>query len=254
MIILSVFITMSTAVSLLRLLDKERGPIEEICQASFSRPEALKTTYLAELLNLSKDQITLIDTFNRKWGEQALLKAPNIKEAKIKKMGNALEITYDVRRPYALLYDYENIAVDEEGFLFPIYPFLSPKRLVEIVMGLSPFDETIYPKDSFYEMPLSGSEFALAKEIIAMIAPQADKHQFFLKRVDVSKSTHPSLGQREIVLILETTDHTHHFLRLPVKGYEKQIANYLELYSQGSLGGIDRTIDLRIASLAYISD
>lgn len=194
--------------------------------------EALTTTYLSELLGLSQDHPLKVEEIDLKKAEQKLRSSPVIKEAEVKilKLG-ALYIDYTVRVPAAMLYDFENMAIDEEGVVFPLTPFFSPKNLPEIYLGLS-----------FSEMKrhLEGAKIELAFEILKLVSEPIVKDFIHLRRIDVSKAFEKSYGQQEVVLILEDEilsktegKEIHYFLpqylRLTRKNFAKELGNYLKL-------------------------
>jgi hypothetical protein len=72
-----------------------------------------------------------------------------------------------------------------------------------------------------------------------------------VKRLDVSKAFLPSLGRREVVLILEEQGFTKS-LRLTPKNVAQELGNYLELRSK--LPAVPQIIDLRIPQLAFIQE
>ena len=72
-----------------------------------------------------------------------------------------------------------------------------------------------------------------------------------VKRLDVSKAFEPSLGRREVVLILEEQGFTK-ALRLTPKNFAQELGNYLEL--RPKLPAIAQVIDLRIPQLAFIEE
>ena len=93
-----------------------------IVQTGMQR-EALHSDYIAELLDLSSDHPKLFSAFDEEAGKKLLLKSPVIKEASIKKIPpNMLYVDYTVRKPEALLANFSNIAVDKEGYVFPLTP------------------------------------------------------------------------------------------------------------------------------------
>ena len=241
---------------------------------------ALPTTYLAELLELSSDKPTNLFSFDIKKGEQKLLNCPLIKAAKIRRIPpNALYIDYEVRKPYALLVDYENIAVDREGYIFPMHPFFSPKSIPEIYLGLPAFSE---PEDSLgragghFSEKIDNRHFRLSLEIIDLFSDLELKEKIKLKKVDVSMAFAPSLGKREIVLSTEEEIHIPEksayifpkILRLPTKDYLTQIQNFVSLHKTmvndytAQLQNTEivdgrfqpRIVDLRISQLAFVEN
>ena len=229
--------------------------------------EALKTAYLAELLGLSSDHPTHLYALDLKKAEAKLLASPLIANAKIKRLPpSTLYIDYEARKPIAWLADYKNIAVDREGFLFPVTPFFSPKHLPEIYLGLPPFTS----------WHLKSPAFELAFQILQFLETAPWKEGLRIQRIDVSNAFAPSLGQREVVLFTEEElslrrdteeiictfpkilriapkeygQQLNHFFalrRTMMEDYRKQLATLKE-------GGrfAPRIIDLRIPQLAFV--
>lgn len=246
--------------------------------------EALQTTYLAELLNLSSDRAINLYAFDPKKGEKKLTSSPLIREAAIKRIApNSLYIDYEVRRPVASLGDYRNIAIDKEGYLFPITPFFAPKELPEMYLGLPPFGEgedSFGRKGGLWLTPLKNQHLQLAFEVLRFLEGSPWREGLRVKRIDVSNAFAPSLGQREIVLFTEEDLILSQesgsvvcvfpkMLRLSPKEYMQQMNNFLSLrrnimedYSQQiSLASIpksgkfnSRIIDLRIPHLAFVEN
>ena len=181
-----------------------RTHLTAIVQTS-STKEALKTTYLAELLDLSIESPISIYEIDLKKARKKLLRSPLIASAIVKRLPpDRLYIEYEVRQPIALLGDYANIGVDREGYLFPLTPFFTPKALPELYLGLPPFEspeDSLGRKGGSWHEPLSNRYFRLSLEILDKCSyPLGD---FSLKRIDVSNAFSTSLGKREIVLVTE---------------------------------------------------
>ncbi len=189
---------------------------------------ALSTSYLAELLGLSSDRPPLAKRFNLKQGEQTLLRSPLISQAKLKLLKpGTLYVDYSVRQPLAWLEDYQNVVIDQEGYLFPFAPFFAPKNLPALYLGLTPFTE--------WSKPLTGKLMELFFSLLDCIGDQ-----MAIVRIDLSHALDPSCGSREIVLVTEDLFiqhisgqdiefHQKRLLRLPSKQFEKQLGNYLKL-------------------------
>lgn len=244
--------------------------------------EALKTVYLAELLGLSADRETNLFAFDLKQGEEKLLASPLIAKAKIKRwQPETLYIDYEVRKPIAWLGDYQNTAIDREGYIFPVAPFFSPKELPEIYLGLPPFgsgEDSMGRCGGMWQTPIQNRYFDLAFEILQFLSGSAWEEGLRIKRIDVSNAFAPSLGQREIVLFTEEElsvtrgGQTIHcifpkILRLAPKEYPQQLANFFSLrksmledyrrqVAQMSQSGrfSPRIVDLRIPQLAFIEN
>lgn len=246
--------------------------------------EALKTCYLAELLDLSVDKPTNLYAFDVKKGEEKLLSSPLIQSAHIKKvLPNILYIDYEVKKPVASLGDYQNIAIDKDGYLFPMIPFFSPKELPEIYLGLPAFGEgedAKGRKGGLWKTPLQNQYLSLAFEILHFLEGSPWKEGMRVKRIDVSNAFSPSLGTREIVLFTEEELILHQgdsplccvfpkMLRLSPKEYAQQMNNFLSFRktmledyrkqlssSEGIQAGrfSTRIVDLRIPHLAFVEN
>lgn len=225
--------------------------------------EALQTAYLAELLKLSSDQPTQLYALNLKKAEESLSKSPLIANAKIKRMPpSTLYIDYEVRKPIAWLADFHNTAIDESGHFFPVSPFLTPKLLPEIYLGIS----TV----SGWQLDHQG--FHLALGILRFLEKVSWTEGLRIQRIDVSNAFSPSLGTREVVLITEEEVSSGEIicyfpkiLRLAPKDYEQQlnhffclrkamIDDYKKQLSVLRTGGrfAPRIVDLRIPQLAFV--
>lgn len=243
--------------------------------------EALRSEYLSQLMGLSKDRPQLVSRFDPKKARAALLTSPLVQDAHVKVLKpSTVYVDYTVRQPLAWLYDYENIALDKEGFLIPMYPFFPPKNLPEIYLGLSPFGErpgVAHLPIAAWNEPLRGPAIELAFDLLSRLQPLS-KELFRIKRIDVSKGYEDSLGKREIVVIVDneifmkdSSDPviSTHYLRLSAKNYPQELGNYLELRRSildGDLQKIkglgvgekvsvsEKIIDLRLPQLAYIDE
>lgn len=227
--------------------------------------EALKTSYLAELLGLSADRPISLYALNLKKAEGRLLASPLIANAKLKRLPpSTLYVDYEVRKPIAWLADYKNTAIDKDGHLFPVTPFLSPKHLPELYLGQTAF--------STWQIEAKNPYLQLALEVLRFLDTAPWKEGLRIKRIDVSNAFAPSLGQREIVLFTEEELVLQEIvcifpkiLRLAPKDYTQQLGNFFALrrtmmedYRRqlASLkeGGrfAPRIIDLRIPQLAFV--
>ncbi|MGE5196333.1 MAG: cell division protein FtsQ/DivIB [Anaerolineae bacterium] len=206
--------------------------------------EALPTVCLAEILNLSCDCEVSLDHFDIEEATKKLLAVPVIKEAKIKKVfPETLYIDYTIRHPIASLYDFENVAIDEEGYLFPLVPFFSPKNLPEVYIGLSPFG--VRPQNPLlptaeWGRSLESPPLKLALNILKLLKEGDLSTKIGLRRIDVSHAFKESFGSREVVLFCEDEiTHKHlnkeaifllpRLLRLSTKDYSQDLGNYLKL-------------------------
>lgn len=251
-----------------------RASITAIIQTG-PQKEALKTDYLAELMGISRDCLPEVVQFDSKKAQENLLTSPVIKEADVKiiKPGT-LYVDYTVRQPVAMLFDFENVAVDIDKCLFPLSPFFSPKNLPEIYLGA-------FPDELKWHQPLQGEKIELAFELLKLLTKPVLRDLFNPKRIDVSHAFDESYGRREIIVLMEDEiiSKTYgreieyilpRFLRLSPKNYAQELTNYLKLREKlldeerkklkapiGNEARIrmpQKVIDFRIPQLAFIND
>lgn len=266
-----------------RLMD-ERNFVAAIVQTGPER-EALKTTFLAAILDLSADRPVSLYAIDPAEAEKKLLACPLISDAKVRRVPpGTLYIDYTVRKPIARLADYQNTGLDREGCIFPIAPFHSPKNLPEIYLGLPPFGS---PADEQgrsggeWQKPLQNKHLQLALEILHLLDGAPWKEGMRIGRIDVSNAFAMSAGLKEIVLMTEDeltfrekegeiVCRFPKILRLPIKDYAQQLGNFLSLrrtmledyrrqvverhYTGSPVQFEPRIIDLRIPKTAYVQN
>lgn len=245
------------------------------------KKEALKTVYLAELLNLSYDYPTNLYRFNSKQAEANLLANPVIKNAVIKKIKpGVIYVDYSVREPIAFLGDYSNIAIDKEGYLFPFQPFFTPKNFPEIYLGISEEENNELEKTEInWKKPLSSRRFQLALELFLLVSEECCSQVTSLKKIDVSQIDTASYGQRQIIVVFEDRYEKKkdgktvlcvypRIVRLNAKNYREGLQEYKLLHenllSQEAQKEIDFSsslykapamiVDLRIPQLAFVKE
>jgi cell division septal protein FtsQ len=253
-----------------KYLNDKKYDVVAIVQTTKNK-EPLKTVFLAELLNLSLDQPTHLYRFNVKENERKLLQYPVIKEAKIKKIRpGTIYVDYSLREPIAYLVDYTNTALDHESIIFPFKPFFTPKKLPEIYLGLSKFNDLDPILIKKWGQKLEGKRIQLAFSILEYLKNKSEKLSFILKRIDVSKAYATSFGERQIILVIEhqlikrENDIPHitqlkRTLRLNPYHFEESLENYWILHQMLERQGknLDPNfkkliIDLRLKDLGYI--
>jgi len=242
--------------------------IKTICQ---NKNDILDANYLAEIMNLSSDKASNIFLFDENKAKENLLFTPFIKNANIFKIKpNCLYVDYQIRKPLALLYDFENVAIDEDGYVFPIKPFYKDHDLCSIYIGLDNFE-------GFNR--IETDQTVLTLNILKKIIQSGFADLVKLKILDTSRLQHLSYGKREIVLSIEEEIEIiknqkkinlifPKILRLAENNYLEQIANYLSLREkimkdyENQIKNINedndvvffkpKTVDLRISKLAFI--
>jgi hypothetical protein len=233
---------------------------------STPQADALKSIYLAELLNLSLDRPINLYQFNAKEAAQSLLNHPLIKAAAIKKiLPGSLYIHYEMRTPFAYIGDFANTVIDEEGYLFPFHPFFTPKRLPIVYLDLGSEKEEYKWGSCLKNL----SSVQLAFDFLYQFE-QLQQDQFYLKQLDVAQAQADSYGQRQIVIVLEGTGQNLSqpsqqkpliFLRLSCDKTMQGLANFQTLQralsdKKGDFMANERKenmiFDLRILHLAFI--
>jgi hypothetical protein len=242
--------------------------------------EALKTSYLAEILGLANDVPLSLYSIDLKRAREKLLSSPLIAQAKVQRIPpGTLYVDYEVRKPVAWLADYQNTAIDAEGYLFPVAPFFAPKHLPEVYLGLPAFgaeEDSLGRKGGQWLAPLKNRHLQLAYEILQFLEESPWKEGLRAKRIDVSNAFASSLGQREVIIFTEEELTTRQngkeivwvfpkILRLAPKEYTHQLGNFFALRknmiedykrqlatARDSARFAPRIVDLRIPQLAFV--
>lgn len=196
----------------------------------------LQTTFFAEILDLSKDQPTLLGEFNLELAKKKLLSTHFIQDVWLKKMKpDVLFLQYTVRVPIAFLEDYTNVAIDQTGFLFPHTPYYSPRHLPKIFLGEK------NPNKPWGEK-LDGNLVGVLDTIFSLIGSEN------IQRVDLSNIDAASAGKRGITLILNDGL----IVRLTTKRYTEELVHYSLLKRTLLKKEPYAVVDLRIPDVAYL--
>lgn len=225
---------------------REKGScIQRIVQ---SGPQycAFHTAFFAEALGLATDLPTFFYSFDSREAEKKLLETHLFKEVIVKKVKpNTLFIEYAPRCPIAYLGEYSNTALDEEGRLFPFTPFFTPKKLPLVFWGNELSEKQI--EGGIWGKNLSEEKMTIVRNLFFLF-PDVQ-----LKSIDLATIHAPTLGQRQMIVVLERNKQKH-ILRLTPKNYLLEIQNYFKLLETGLLGKEEVcTVDLRLPQVAYFS-
>lgn len=219
--------------------------LEAIVQTGPER-QALKTTYLAELLSLSIDLPTNLYQLDLKEAKISLLQSPLIKSANLKRVPpNTLYIDYTIRHPLVYLDDFANTALDDEGVLIPFKPFFSPKKLPQVFLGL---DE----KHEWGER-LEDKRWQLALNILTEFEKTLASQELNCVCVDVSQAFAESCGKRQIVLTLHENEVFTYLLRLNANHYSQGLKRFALLPKDALKARKNNPviIDMRIDKLSF---
>lgn len=221
--------------TMLSHFDRQKAPTSPIRYLAQTGPvkEGLKTDYLAQLLQLSKDCPQFLDAEE---AQNILKKSPLMKEVAVTLLSpETLYIDYTLRQPHFILSDARNVAIDETGHYIPLTPFYTPKKLPEVFLGLKKmpdWHETV-PKE----------KVQLVLELKAQCAQIA--------MIDLSHMDAETLGKREMILALDYEKGIKHYLRLTLKGYKQELSRYFLIRDQ--LLSQSLTVDLRVQGLAFLN-
>lgn len=233
--------------------------------------------FFCEILNLDRTKKISLYSFDLEEAKQALLDHPVIQDVFIKRHPpSSIYIDCEFRLPAAILLDYENTLIDEEGYVFPHRPFYKMKNLPEIYLGLSSFG---IEGGAQYNVMLESKKWKAALELLKILSVEPFKDRFFIERIDVSNLEAKSYGRKEIVLFLKEKMCFEQFgkktigifpmtLRFHPKTYRQQLRNFLALRSEMKKDyqkqlvqmhikkneiSFDRKVfDFRISKLAFI--
>jgi len=212
----------------------EASVIQAVLQSA-AQYAPLQTTYLAEVLELSQDRPVNLSQFDLEAGHERLMATQVIREALIKKIKpNILYLDYKLRKPIALLGDYTNTVLDQEGRFFPYLPFYPPRNLPQVYLGGKA------PPNPWGEK-MEAQQIALVIDLLKRFDVGA------LQRIDLSQSEAPSSGTRQLVLVLDGGM----ILRLTPKDYAQELTNYFILAEQMREKAL--VIDFRNPEVAYIN-
>lgn len=212
--------------------------------------EALKTSYLAEVLGLSSNRPQNLYRIDLSAAERKLLQSPLIATAKVKRVPpGALYIDYKIRKPAAYLSDRLNAALDEEGYVIPFKPFFTPKKIVHFYLGLDPSLELAWNEK------LHDQKLELAWSLLNRLKSEEGVS---VNTIDLTRSKAESLGERRIVVLLDLlTDEGSRLERClilnsddPIEGIErfKQFKDQANAFTNEK----HLVLDLRVPELGVI--
>lgn len=199
-------------------MEDERFTVEGVVVCA-TGPDVLPSWHLTALLGLTTLTPQNLYSYDIAKAENAFALYPACREAQIRRVRpNALYISYEMRKPKFHLVDFENVAIDEDGYPFFLSPIYSPKRLVQLQLGVSSLQANC---------ALSSDEFYTAKKVLGYLELFLPKSMKVVK-IDTQKLFAPSRGLREIVAVVENKSHRY-YLRLPTKEYKKSTRYFAAL-------------------------
>ncbi|MCH9621618.1 MAG: hypothetical protein S4CHLAM20_10430 [Chlamydiia bacterium] len=218
--------------------------IQTITQLSLQK-EALSSLYLTEVLGLSFDKPTLREDFDLKNEQEKLLSSPIIEKASLNFIDDThLQVTYKHFTPIALLGDFKNRGIDLKGRIFPIRPFLAPKAMTKVFLGISEIQDchniTGYKEKTRWDFAACVLRKLIDLEIKGRVS-----------LIDVSKIEEMSLGKNELVIQVDYLKRKD-ILRLSKRNYLNEVSNYIILCDKLNDESGTLMIDFRFDSCAFI--
>lgn len=258
-LVLTTFIFFATRFFLCYLTERNendpRYSIKVLAQ-SCTTDEPLRFAHLAEMLELSIDKPINLYAVRKQDLEKRLLSYPIVQSASVRFIEPCIVyVDYSLRKPVAMLADFENVGIDAEGHLFHIVPFITPKKLPEIYFG------NLWGSNE--RKMLLERAFDLLECIQKKEYSTAAMHVSY---IDMQKAQ-ATTADREI--ILELIGKRKYLLRLQSEGYEDGLNRFFtliqhrmeallakEVIKPPSVIPWDDTeqivVDLRLPKLAYI--
>lgn len=240
-------------------------------------PTKVHPNFFCEVLSLHREKKIPLYAFDLDQAKKTLLQIPIFKEVFLKRHPpNSLYVDCELRKPIAILLDYENTAIDREGYLFPYVPFFQSKKLPKVYLGLSAFNTE---NGGRWNEPLEISKWKKALEFFEILQSDPFKDQYIVGKIDVSQLEAKSYGRKEIVIFLtqvisfDQSDQTIRcyfpkVLRFHPKNYRQQLKNFLALsekmlddyrnqmvqqkFRQKEIYFSSKIFDFRIAKLGFV--
>lgn len=235
-----------------------QGSIISTIVQSSPEKNTLQTDFFAELLSLSQDSSVLSKKFDLAKANKLVKSFPIMKECSIHLDRDTLYIDYELRQPVAYLGNFYNVGIDKEGFLFPVSPFFSVKRLPLIYIH----DSELPDSATLWGHQITSESMTTALDIITHTLKVGFQEKFLVRQIDVSSLSSDTYAKREIILIVELMGshaskylpvHSH-ILRLnpkkPLRGIDQYLILKKELVSTDLIS--KRIFDLRLPGLAFI--
>jgi hypothetical protein len=132
-----------------------------------------------------------------------------------------LEVNYHLRSPQYTLKDFSNCGVDEEGYLFPLAPFYTPKKLTQIYLGLQ-------------DLNFSKKHYVLLANQIIEFFNLNKLDQLSIALIDLSKMNSNLKSHQEVIVTIEFLDKKH-YLRIHPQNMDKALTRYVSLFKESSI-------------------
>lgn len=195
-------------------------------RAIVSKPiasERLMPAILAEWLDLSTSKGRNLYRFNLEQARVKLESQPPVKKVALSRLPpSSLLVEVELRKPMALMGDRTNTAISEEGVLFSLVPYYTPKKLPRLFLG-------------------SRDNFPLAKDLLHHFERKGRLDKVDL--IDVEKSQSSSYGDREVIIRYDGI-----WMRIEPDHWQEGIDKFFKVKHIEA-----KIVDLRIRGLAIIT-
>lgn len=219
-------------------------PITKITQIALQK-EALSSLYLTELLDLSYDKKLFREDLDLEVCRKKLLSSPLITEATLSFIDSShIKVRYHHVNPIARLGDFGNCGIDVYGRIFPLNPFFTKEGLTKIYLGIDEVKKTNNIKE--YNV---ASKWSFAKKCLVYLEGLELSGKII--SIDVSKILEESLGQNEVVVVIEYLKRKD-YLRLSKRNYLNEVSNYIILCDTLKEEEGAYMIDFRFDSCAFL--
>lgn len=132
-----------------------------------------------------------------------------------------LLLSYHLRNPCYLLKDYSNCAIDEEGYVIPLNPYYSPKKLPYLYIGIA---ELSWSQSYHIDLAHQVVDFFINHKI----------DQLSIAMIDLSRMRSNIKSHHEVIVTVEFLDKVH-YLRLNPANIEKALTRYVSLFKETEL-------------------
>lgn len=205
-----------------KLENDSRYPVRAIMTKSLGG-EPLRPSIVAEWLNLSVTKTMNLYRLNLNEAKKKIERQLPVKRAIVSRIPpSTLMVEIEMRRPIALVGERSNIGIDEEGNVFPLVPFYTPKKLPKIFVG-------------------HRNNFPLVVAVLKSLDKRGELGNVEL--VDAEKANALSFGERELVILSNGV-----FSRLDPAKWEDGLEKMFKLKHIEA-----KILDLRIQDLVLVT-
>lgn len=173
-------------------------------------------------LHLLKDNIDRVSLYDIRLSnlEEKLMEFPIFEKATVAlSFPDALEITYQMKKPFMFLQDVENAALDQRGVLIPFHPYYSPKNLPQLYLKVDTSSLT-------WGSPLQSQKLQFAAEVYNFLDKNFSRN-WEMKSIDLQDiQNEEGRNQQFVVTLKNTANQSEWRLKLNPKNYDAQLIRF----------------------------